>query len=115
MILFLILSGWLQVAQANDLANSKAWLNLLHYQKTLTGFKSEADGAGFFLSSSGKTDPHKELNASVAALSDATKLYGKLQAPAACIYPARKKFLEKNEVFKELRRNSQKNVEIYKI
>lgn len=80
--------GWFEAARANDdFANSKAWLNLLHYQKTLTGYKSEADGKGFFFSPDGKRSPSKELEATLKALTeDPTK---------SCKFPARRKLLEK--------------------
>ena len=86
------MSGWIQSARASSPA--PAWLNLVHYQKTLTGYKSEADGPGFFLAPDGRTNPHAELSATIAALSDTTKTYGRIKAPAACVFPARKKYLE---------------------
>jgi len=88
LILFIFFLGLFQAARANnDFSNSSAWLNLLHYQKTLTGFKSEADGKGFFFSPNGKFSPSEELAASIKALT---------QVPLnACKFPARRKLLEK--------------------
>lgn len=96
MILFLLLSGWIHSARASSLAHTSAWLNLVHYQKTLTGFKSEADGAGFFLARDGRSHPQAELAATIKALQDTTQTYGRIKAPAACVFPARKLFLEKH-------------------
>lgn len=90
MLLFLFLSGWIHSARAH----SPAWLNLVHYQETLTGYKSEADGAGFFLARNGRTNPQAELEATIKALQDTTKTYGRIKAPAACVFPARKMYLE---------------------
>lgn len=80
--------------QAAEPYFSKAWLNLIHYQKSFSGYKSEIDGAGFFLSSDGKTNPKKEFEATLIALNDTTKLYGHLKQPAACIFVSRKLWLE---------------------
>jgi Domain of unknown function (DUF4105) len=92
----LIFSGWLSATWGRDLSSSAQWHNLLHYQKSLTGFKSEADGRNFFLAKDGKTNPKAELEATVVALNDVTGIYGKIKAHSACVYPARKLFLEKN-------------------
>ncbi len=44
---------------------------LLHYRdRRLGGLASEADGAGFFLASDGKTNPYAELDATLAAFFD---------------------------------------------
>lgn len=95
MLLFLLLSGWINSARASSFAHTSAWLNLVHYQKTLTGFKSEADGASFFLARDGRTNPAAELAATINALQDTTKTYGRIKAPAACVFPARKLLLER--------------------
>lgn len=95
-MIFFLLLGWITSVRAQDLSQSAGWLNLVHYQKTLTGFKSEADGKDFFLSPSGRTNPVSELEATIAALGDTQKTYGKLKHPAACVFTSRKIFLEKN-------------------
>ncbi len=79
---------------------SKEWLNLVHYQKSLTGYKSEADGEGFFFAKDGKYNPKAELDATIIGLKNTTIKMGTINAPAQCVFPARKKFLEmKGEVF----------------
>jgi hypothetical protein len=59
----------IQQARANGLADSRDWQVLLHYRATMFGgWKSEADGLGFFLAGKrGKTDPAAELDATLAA------------------------------------------------
>lgn len=100
MFLFLFLTGWIHSTQASEFAHSPQWLNLIHYQKTWSGFKSEADGAGFFLSPEGKTNPEAELAATIEALKDPHKLMGVLKTPAACVFPARKLILERDLALK---------------
>lgn len=95
-MIFLLLLGWINSVRAQDISASKAWHHLLHYQKTLTGFKSEADGIGFFLSPNGKSNPSEELKATIKALNNTESLVGKLKQPAACVYTSRKIFLEKH-------------------
>ncbi len=92
---FLLLLGWINAVRAQDISHSPGWLNLLHYQKTLTGFKSEADGKGFYLSETGKTNPASELKETIKALNDTQTLVGKLKQPAACVYTSRRLFLER--------------------
>jgi hypothetical protein len=96
LFLILLLSGWISTTQASEYAYSAQWLNLIHYQKTLFGYKSEADGPGFFLSQEGKTNPTAELLATIQALHDPNTLRGVLKSPAACVFPARKLILERD-------------------
>lgn len=96
MLILLLLSGWFSTAQANSFALSPQWLNLLHYQTTLKGFESEADGPLFFLAKDGKTNPDSELSATIKALQDTETLRGTLRQPAACVFPARKKIIQQN-------------------
>lgn len=95
-MIILILLGWINILRADDLSQNQQWLNLLHYQKTMTGLKSEADGGDFFLSPKGKTDPALELRATVDAFNDPRKKFGKLKLPAACVFTGRIIFLEKH-------------------
>ena len=95
-MIFLLLLGWINFVRAQDLASSPGWHHLLHYQKTLTGFKSEADGPGFFLSSDGKSNPVSEFTETIKALNDTKTLRGRLNHPAACVFTSRKLFLEKH-------------------
>ena len=55
------------VKKANELSlyNDSYWLLLGHYKRTLTGYKSLIDGKDFFLSPEGKTNPKKELEATI--------------------------------------------------
>lgn len=96
MLILIFLTGWIHSTQASEFAHSAQWLNLIHYQKTWTGYKSEADGAGFFLSQDGRTNPPAELAATIKALNDPHKLMGVLKTPAACVFPARKLILERD-------------------
>ncbi len=55
-------------ARALGLARSTLWLRLGHWRKnTFSGYTSEADGEGFFLSSRGREDPQAELTATLRA------------------------------------------------
>ncbi len=86
------------VARASELrlAETTEWRRLVHYQPSLTGWRSEADGPAFFLAKGGKTDPRAELEATVRAvfapLPEAPVREG--EAPhAACLFPARRAML----------------------
>ena len=80
-------------AIAGDWKDSQ-WLNLVHYKKTLTGYKSQADGKEFFLSPEGKTSPSSELSAFIAELhkNDPDPLKN-----AYCRFPARYRWLKKHQ------------------
>ncbi|HXU61353.1 MAG TPA: hypothetical protein VN962_06605, partial [Polyangia bacterium] len=56
-------------ARSRHLAETRDWQVLLHYRRTLGGgWKSEADGLGFFLAgAAGRRDPDAELSASLRA------------------------------------------------
>lgn len=56
-------------AQARGLAHTRTWQVLLHYHPTLLGgWRSSADGPGFFLAGkAGESDPEAELAATLAA------------------------------------------------
>ncbi len=86
-------------SQKKNFATSEKWLRLLHYKKTIFGgFKSEADGSGFFLSENGKTDPLSELEANLAAFqTDALFESGhpNLKLTAQCLFPYRYQILKK--------------------
>lgn len=82
---------------SSELAHSREWLNLLHYRPSLLGQKSTVDGPAFFLSSEGKIDPEKELDATLTAFrSGSNEPFGPFKQPALCAFPARRKFLENN-------------------
>jgi hypothetical protein len=83
-------------ARLERLATSKRWLRLGHYRRGLLGgWKSEADGARFFLAKGGKTDPEAELDATLRALFSPGPDEDQqgLQHPY-CRFPARRRFLE---------------------
>ena len=46
------------------------WLSLLHYEKTIFGFRSQIDDPKFFLSPNGKSDPEEELIATLTSYYD---------------------------------------------
>ncbi len=78
-------------ARAQGLAVQKPWLRLGHYHPTLSGgYRSEADGAPFFLAPDGKDDPAAELEATLAALL-APPVAG--ENHARCRFPARLTYL----------------------
>ncbi len=86
-------------AQTSDLltrvANSTAWLRLLHYKKGLFGgFKSDIDGPEFFFAPRGKSDPLEELKASAEAFGRDIQV-GKLKQHPQCAFPERYQFLKK--------------------
>lgn len=72
------------------------WLRLLHYNESwVGGFKSEADGDGFFLSPEGHKSPKKELEAYLQHLQvdDADQ-----KKNAFCRFPARLRWLKNQGV-----------------
>ncbi|NBX81909.1 DUF4105 domain-containing protein [bacterium] len=89
--------GVVSEAILQQVAQSKPWHRLLHYKKTLPFWKlqSEVDGAGFFFSPEGKTDPLAELKASWAAFSRHDLQVGKFKLHPQCAFPARFEFLQK--------------------
>ncbi len=81
-------------AKALALHEQRYWHLLLHYRSTLTGgFESEADEAGFFLATDGKTDPEAELQATLTQFF-ATDLVGRSRQPARCAFIARYHWLK---------------------
>jgi hypothetical protein len=87
-LFFLIFSGT-AFAQNLDFAHTPAWLKLLHYQKSIFGYKSQADGKEFFLSSDGKTNPKAELKAYLDEFAKNPEI--------ACQFPAR--YLRLKKIF----------------
>lgn len=72
-----------------DFAYSPQWLALVHYQKEITGYKGTIGSANFYLSHEGRTDPQKELNATVA-------LFNSDDDKTKCMFPARYLRLKQN-------------------
>ena len=71
-----------------DFAYSEEWLAMVHYQKTLTGYKSTIDSKNFFLGRKGKYNPESELEATL-------DLFASNQDEQKCNFPARYKLLKK--------------------
>jgi hypothetical protein len=84
---------FLSVAAAAEaeLARAPKWRRLLHYRETLRGVESEADGAAFFLSAAGKTDPGAELRETIRRFDE-----GELDdGHPICRFPLRYKWLNR--------------------
>jgi Domain of unknown function (DUF4105) len=81
-------------AGRQHLAQTRDWQVLLHYRRTLGGgWKSEADGLGFFLSGpAGRRDPEAELVASLRAFLAPGPAD---DAHAQCRFPARWEWLRR--------------------
>jgi len=77
-------------ANLSDFAYSDKWLKIVHYQpKFLGGYKATIGSDTFYLSPLGKTDPKKELKATIEMFqSDDNK--------TKCLFPARYKLLKNN-------------------
>ncbi len=88
-------------AHRAKLAQREEWLRLGHYRRSWTGsITSEADGANFFLSPHGKTQPQLELDATLegffsdlAPYDAANKANRGVQHPL-CQFPARRMWLQ---------------------
>jgi hypothetical protein len=76
------------------LSEHRYWHLLLHYRQNLGGgYISEADDPGFFMASTGKTDPQAELEATLAKFfSD--ELVGSSRQPTQCAFMARFQWLK---------------------
>ena len=64
-ILLLILVINTCVINANHNDYPKKWLHLLYYEKNKTGYKSLVETDTFFITKSGRENPHKEYQASL--------------------------------------------------
>ena len=75
------------------LAATREWQALGHYQpnRLTSGYKSQADDAGFFLAADGKTSPVAELRATLAAIQ--APVTGDDNDHASCEFPARDRWL----------------------
>ncbi len=84
---FSVFSANLQTIK--QLSESKEWLRLVHYKKTILGrYKSEADGTDFFISSDGKSNPLNELEQTLVKFTKRDLKY-------ICQFPARYMVLKK--------------------
>ncbi|MFT6070209.1 MAG: hypothetical protein ACJAT2_001938 [Bacteriovoracaceae bacterium] len=93
LILLLILLPSSLFSKEREFHLSDAWLKLLHYQKTFSGFKSKASRAEFFFSPSGQSDPKEELAQTLKAFRGEESIEG---GHPACRFPARFKLLNKH-------------------
>lgn len=81
-------------ARQSGLAQSKQWLRLLHYRRTLYGaLKSQQDNPNFFLSPRGKKDPQAELEATLRAFFEPPPADPE-EMQAQCRFPARYSWLK---------------------
>lgn len=76
------------------------WLRLGQYRKKIWGgYESPAESSKFFLSPRGKTDPELELYATIQEFYRNTRKIksqdNRFEDPVACVFPARKLWLEK--------------------
>jgi hypothetical protein len=83
-------------ARVLRLSGERKWLKLLHYRPRGGGWRSEADGGGFFLAPDGRTDPAAELEADLAAFFAPEPAKG--QHPQ-CRFPARYHWLKEKLAF----------------
>lgn len=80
-------------ARALELWNDRAWLALVHYRSDLFGgVASAVDGAEFFLSPEGESNPRAELEATLAAFY--RPLTGAADSHPRCRFPARLHWLD---------------------
>lgn len=93
-------NDYLRRAEAQQLAHSRTWLNLGHYQRLGQSmpprYQSQADDADFFLAPRGKTDPEAELRATLQGLfAIHASADGNLVVDdhVQCRFPARRKWL----------------------
>ncbi len=75
------------------LSGGRKWRRLLHYRASGRGWRSEADGARFFLSPAGRSDPQAELEATLSAFFEPPPTDAKAQHPQ-CRFPARYAWLK---------------------
>lgn len=86
-------------AVTHQLHLDRYWHRLLHYRKTLGGgYTSEVDDPGFFLSPDGKTNPKRELEATLTQFFS-NELVGRSQQPAQCAFVARYHWLKEQLQF----------------
>jgi len=97
------LSELVSRAREARLADSRQWHLLLHYRENiLGGYTSEQDGADFFLAPDGKTDPHAELEATLAGFFS-NGLVGKSKQPVQCAFIGRYHWLKERLAFDDRR------------
>jgi hypothetical protein len=83
-----------QRAHAASLHEDRYWRLLLHYRSNwISGYESEIDEPGFFLSPDGKTDAQAELDATLGGFFSAAPV-GRSRQPARCAFIARYEWLK---------------------
>ncbi|MEW6079767.1 MAG: DUF4105 domain-containing protein [Thermodesulfobacteriota bacterium] len=60
--------GLIALSREKNLSEDRYWHILMHYRKTLFGFRSQVDDPRYFLAPDGKTNPRAELESSITAL-----------------------------------------------
>jgi len=99
-----------QHALSLELADDKAWLNLLHYKITMLGeSRSQADDQGFFISARGEVNAEEELIANLRAFFDsdiirvnANNHQNTVSRHAQCRFPARLHWLDSKLNFRHV-------------
>lgn len=95
LLVFFLITGALNSALGSfDKASvDSRWLRLYQYRKTGDSYVSDINSDRFFFSAEGNRNSLKEMQAAIAAFENDTQLWGTLQLPAGCAFPARKKIL----------------------
>jgi hypothetical protein len=95
-----------------ELAYSKQWLKLVHYQKSFWGsYKSNADTENFFLAKDGKYNPLAELKETFNAFRIESEL---LSGSPACRFPARFSWIKKHFLLPNLDLSKCKDFEAFR-
>ena len=79
----------LKSAREKELHEKHYWHVLVHYKKSLFGFKSIIDDPKFFLAVNGRTNPEAELLATIRAFFETPGSEGDEKETAACRFVAR--------------------------
>lgn len=88
-LFFVLFSG---KSIAADFAYSDKWLNMVHYQKKMFGgYEATIGSDSFYLSPCGRTNPKKELDATIA-------LFQSNDDKNKCLFPARYMLLKENNI-----------------
>lgn len=94
--LILMLSAASALAATSEASRSQGWLRIYQYKhKLFGGYESSVKSERFFFSPQGPKDPEAEMHAAIQAYESGAGKYGTQNQPAACVFPARKKVLER--------------------
>lgn len=88
---FMAQNSW--AISLSEFSKSDSWLKALQYEKTIFGYKSRIDASTFFLAPDGKTNPERELVATLEAFKS-NQTFGKLKHRAHCTFTGRYKILK---------------------